>query len=123
VGVLVVGSWYLLAFGQGGKEFLLKVIKENFGSVVGRQTGHSHPFWWYIPYLFQNMAPWSFFFPTLALFVYRYRQKLAKEELLYIVVWLSTVIIFFSLFSQKRFVYILSAYPAIALLFGAWCTN
>ena len=30
------------------------------------------------------------------------------------------MIIFFSVFSQKRSVYILSAYPAIALLFGAW---
>jgi len=118
--VLVAGSWYLLALGQGGKEFLSMVIKENFGSVVGSQAGHSHPFWWYIPYLFQNMAPWSLFFPALALFVYRYRQKLVKEEMLYIVVWLSTVIIFFSIFSQKRTVYILSAYPAIALLFGAW---
>ncbi|MGE5305101.1 MAG: ArnT family glycosyltransferase [Alphaproteobacteria bacterium] len=117
---VVAGSWYLLAFGQGGKEFLAMVIKENFGSVVGREAGHSHPFWWYIPYLFQNMAPWSLFFPTLGLFVYRYRQKLAKGELLYIVVWLSTVIIFFSIFSQKRTVYIISAYPAIALLFGAW---
>jgi 4-amino-4-deoxy-L-arabinose transferase-like glycosyltransferase len=120
VALLVAGSWYLLAFGQGGKNFLLMVVKENFGSVVGRQAGHSHPFWWYIPHLFQNMAPWSLFFPTLGLFVYRYRQKLAKEDLLYIVVWLSTVIIFFSMFSQKRTVYILSAYPAIALLFGAW---
>ena len=117
---LVAGSWYLLALWQGGKEFLFVVIKENFGTVIGRDAGHPHPFWSYIQYLFQNMAPWSLFFPTLGVFLYRHRHKLAEEKLLYIAVWLSTVIIFFSVFSQKRPVYILSAYPAIALLFGAW---
>jgi hypothetical protein len=117
---LVAGSWYLSALWQGGKEFLLLVVKENVGTVVGAGAGHRHPFWWYIPYLLQNMAPWSLFFPTLAVFLYRYRWKLVEGKLLYIVVWLSTVIIFFSIFSQKRTVYILSAYPAIALLFGAW---
>ena len=117
---LVAGSWYLFALWQGGEPFLFMVIKENLGTVIGRDAGHPHPFWWYIPSLFQNMAPWSLFFPTLGVFLYRHRYKLAEEKLLYIAVWLSTVIIFFSVFSQKRTVYILSAYPAIALLFGAW---
>jgi 4-amino-4-deoxy-L-arabinose transferase-like glycosyltransferase len=117
---LVAGSWYCFALWQGGKEFLHIVMKENLTTVVGEEAGHPHPFWSYIPFLFQNMAPWSLFFPALGVFVYRYRHRLANEKLLYIVVWLSTVIIFFSVFSQKRTVYILSAYPAIALLFGAW---
>lgn len=117
---LVAGSWYLLALWQGGQEFLFMVVKENVGTVVGREAGHPHPFWWYIPYLFQNMAPWSLFFPSIGVFLYRYRRKLAEEELLYLIVWFATVFIFFSVFSQKRTVYILSAYPAMALLFGAW---
>lgn len=96
------------------------VIKENFGTVVGKDAGHPHPFWWYVPYLFQRMAPWSLFFPGLGLFLYQERHRLAEKELLYFVVWAATVLIFFSIFSQKRTVYILSAYPAIALLFGAW---
>ena len=117
---LVAGSWYLLALWQGGQDFLFMVVKENFGTVVGKEAGHPHPFWWYIPYLFQNMAPWSLFFPSVGVFLYRYRRKLAEEELLYLIVWFATVFIFFSVFSQKRTVYILSAYPAMALLFGAW---
>jgi len=56
----------------------------------------------------------------MAIFLYGERKKLAEQELLYFAVWALTVIIFFSLFSQKRAVYILSAYPSIALLFGAW---
>jgi 4-amino-4-deoxy-L-arabinose transferase-like glycosyltransferase len=41
-----------------------------------------------------------------------------NKKLLYFAVWALTVVMFFSLFSQKRAVYILSAYPSIALLFG-----
>lgn len=96
------------------------VIKENVNTVVGKEAGHPHPFWWYIPYLFQNMAPWSLFFPSIAVFLYRYRRKLAEEDLLYLIVWFATVFVFFSIFKQKRNVYILSAYPAMALIFGAW---
>lgn len=117
---VVAGLWYFLALSQGGREFLFMVIKENFGSVIGADAGHPHPFWWYVPSLFLGTAPWSFFLPSLAIFLYRERKELAEQELLYFAVWALTVVIFFSLFSQKRTVYILSAYPAIALLFGAW---
>ncbi len=117
---LVAGSWYLLALWQGGQEFLTIVIKENVNTVVGKEAGHPHPFWWYIPYLFQNMAPWSLFFPSLAVFLYRFRRKLSEENLLYPIVWFAAVFVFFSIFKQKRTVYILSAYPAMALIFGAW---
>lgn len=117
---LVAGSWYLMAFWQGGQQFLFKVVQENFGTVVGKEAGHPHPFWWYIPYLFENMAPWSLFFPSVAVFLYRYRRKLVEEGLLYLIVWFATVFVFFSVFPEKRTVYILPAYPAMALLFGAW---
>ena len=117
---IVAGSWYLFALGEGGRDFLTLVMRENFNTVVGKEPSHPHPFWWYVPYLFQRMAPWSLFFPGLAVFLYRNRRRLVEKELLYFVVWAVAVLIFFSLFSQKRTVYILSAYPAIALLFGAW---
>jgi 4-amino-4-deoxy-L-arabinose transferase-like glycosyltransferase len=117
---IVAGSWYLLALWQGGKEFLFMVIRENVPSLIGEVSGHHHPFWWYIPYLVQFTAPWSLFFPALAVFLYQRRHTLADEGLLYIVVWFATVFIFFSAAAQKRTVYILSAYPALALLFGAW---
>jgi hypothetical protein len=56
----------------------------------------------------------------MGIFLYRLRHRLVEEKLLYFVVWFATVLIFFSSFTQKRSVYILSLYPAMALLFGAW---
>ena len=43
-----------------------------------------------------------------------------RDDTGYLLVWLLAVLVFFSAFTQKRSVYILSAYPAFALQFGAW---
>lgn len=117
---IVAGSWYGLALWQQGTDFLAVVVKENFTMTIGQEAGHPHPFYWYIPILFKNMAPWSLFFIPLGISLYRARRHMAQKELLYFVVWFSTVFIFFSAFTQKRSVYILPLYPAVALLFGAW---
>ena len=117
---VVAGSWYALALWQGGQSFLEVVIKENFSTTVGQEAGHPHPFFSYILFFFQNMAPWSLFVIPLAVSLYRSRRQLAQEQLLYFVVWFGAVFIFFSAATQKRPVYILSLYPAVALLLGAW---
>src|SRR5262245_11128 len=117
---VVAGSWYALALWQGGESFFRVVIKENFSTVVGEDAGHPHPFFSYIPFFFQNMAPWSLFVIPLAVSLYRSRRQLAQEKLLYFVVWFGAVFILFSAATQKRPVYILSLYPAVSLLLGAW---
>ena len=113
-------SWYVLAFVQGGRDFLDVVIKENFSMVIGEDAGHPHPFFWYVPAFFNNAAPWSIFVIPVGVWLYRSRHDPGHERLLYYVVWFCSVVIFFSIFRQKRSVYILSAYPAFALLFGVW---
>ena len=118
---IVAGTWYALALVQGGKEFLNVVINENFSTVVGREAGHPHPFYWYVPTFFRNAAPWSLFIIPAGVWLFRSRRQLDQEDLLYWVVWFSAVLVFFSVFTQKRSVYILPLYPAFALLVGAWC--
>ena len=117
---LVAGSWYALAFWQGGKDFAFIVLREHLPTLAGGEPSHPHPFYWYVPVLLRNTAPWSLFFLPIGIFLYRFRHRLFEEKLLYPVIWFATVLIFFSSFTQKRSVYILSLYPAMALLFGAW---
>ena len=118
---VVAGSWYALALLQGGKDFLAVVIKENFSTVVGAEAGHPHPFFWYLLAFLENAAPWSLFLVPVAVWLYRSRRQLDQEGLLYFVVWFFAVLVFFSVFKQKRSVYILPLYPAFALLVGVWC--
>jgi hypothetical protein len=124
VSILVAGSWYGLALWQGGNEFFrTQIMKENVLRFFASNTagaGHEHPFYYFIPNLFLGMAPWSFFLPALAYFLYQRRKTLHADGLLYPLVWAATVFLFYSAASGKRTVYILPLYPALALLLGAW---
>ena len=122
--IVTAGSWYGLALWQGGEEFFrTQIMKENVmrffaSNAVG--AGHEHPFYYFIPNLLLGMAPWSFFFPALAVFLYQRRATLHADGLLYPLVWAATVFLFYSAASGKRTVYILPLYPALALLLGVW---
>jgi 4-amino-4-deoxy-L-arabinose transferase-like glycosyltransferase len=122
--VLIAGSWYGLALWQGGEEFFTKqIMKENvlrFFASGAAGAGHEHPFYFFMPTFFLGMAPWSFFFPPLAVFLYQRRRSWAEDGFLYLLVWTVTVFLFYSAASSKRSVYILPLYPAMALLLGAW---
>ena len=118
--VIVAGSWYLFALGQGGERFFLRQIVHEIIMTPLGGAGHNHNVLYYIPALIFGMAPWSLFFPALILFVYRQRRRLAEEELLYPLIWFGTVFVVLSIAIGKRSVYILPLYPAVALLFGAW---
>jgi 4-amino-4-deoxy-L-arabinose transferase-like glycosyltransferase len=118
--LVVAGSWYGLAFSQEGWSFLGRQIwDETLRTGVG-SYGRHQPVYYFVPVLFYNMLPWSFFFPAFAVFLYRKRRHLAEEHMLYLLAWLVAVFVFFSVFLGKRGIYILPLYPAVALLFGAW---
>lgn len=119
--LLIAGSWYGLALWQGGSEFFTKqIMKENVLRFFTNDAGHDHPFYYFLPNLFLGMAPWSFFFPPLIMFLYRQRHAWAEKEYLYLIIWIATVFLFYSVAKSKRSVYILPLYPAVALLIGAW---
>jgi Dolichyl-phosphate-mannose-protein mannosyltransferase len=118
--LLVAGSWYAAAYWQQGWSFFRRqIVDETLLTGVGNY-GHHQPIYYFFPVLFYDMLPWSFFFPGLAVFLYRQRRHLAEQELLFPLIWLVAVFTFFSVFLGKRGIYILPLYPAAALLFAVW---
>ena len=62
--VLAIG-WYVIAVTRGGEGFFNRqILQENLGRFFGG-SGHSHPIYYYIPYLFSQSLPWSLFLPLL----------------------------------------------------------
>jgi 4-amino-4-deoxy-L-arabinose transferase-like glycosyltransferase len=123
LGIVVAGSWYVLAWFEGGEQFFSRqIVHEIIGTPLGG-AGHNHNILYYVPALFSGMAPWSLFLPGLGIFLFRQRRRLAEKELLYPLVWFGAVFVVLSLALGKRSVYILPLYPAVALLFGAWWSD
>ncbi len=122
--VAIVGGWYAVAATIGGESFVQKhILKENVFRFLGAtklKSGHSHPFYYYVPTLAAGLLPWTPF--VVAAVVAAVRNPTARRDprLAFPLVWLLTVFVFYSLADAKRSVYLLALYPAAALLTGWW---
>jgi 4-amino-4-deoxy-L-arabinose transferase-like glycosyltransferase len=135
-----LGGWYYLAYLQGGQHFLDLVFAENIGRFLGMSRdalginydlGHVGPFWYYIPAVFLGFMPWSLIALVAAfLFGFKawFRKRQASERsllkrwlpadnlMLYSVLVVVLYIVFYSIPSSKRSVYIMPIYPFAGFL-------
>jgi 4-amino-4-deoxy-L-arabinose transferase-like glycosyltransferase len=119
VTLLLAVGWYSLAISRGGEGFLNRqLLQENLERFFGG-SGHSHPFYYYTPYLFSLGIPWCLFLPFV-LWDSLHSGALADDDRLFFLVWLIGMFIFFSASLGKRPVYLLPLYPAVSLLSAAW---
>ncbi|HET9570922.1 MAG TPA: glycosyltransferase family 39 protein [Bacteroidales bacterium] len=133
--LLILGIWYVLAYQIKGDYFLNVVIAENIGRFLGMKDqalgitynlGHQGPFWYYIPALILGLMPWSLI-PIMLLFVIPYRKKWKSSSLwqrfvtqdaftLFSMLIVIVFVVFYSMPTSKRSVYIMPIYPFVAYL-------
>lgn len=112
-------AWYVVAVTRGGEGFFdRQILQENLSRFVGG-SGHSHPVYYYISYLFSQSLPWSLFLPVLLWDLCRSGYH-NDEGALFLKLWFLIMFAFFSISVGKRTVYLLPIYPALSLLFAAW---
>ncbi|MDA8077487.1 MAG: glycosyltransferase family 39 protein [Nitrospiraceae bacterium] len=117
--IVVSGPWYGAQLIINGREFVeLFFIKHHFTRFTGVISGHSGPFYYYIPVLLAGLFPWAAYLPSGVGRVFA-----AKERVhIFAFVWFSVVFLFFSLSTTKLPNYILPALPAASLLIAAGMT-
>jgi len=115
------GVWLLGAKAAGASpEFFNELLfAQNVGRMTGEFGGHAKPFFYYIPYLIVDYIPWIFFIPASVMVLKDDVESRMRLKML--AGWIGFVIVFFSLCSSKRNLYILSVYPAASMILGmAW---
>jgi len=117
---LILGAgWYIIAVTRGGEGFFdRQILQENIERFFGG-SGHSHPFYYYLPYLFSQDFPWGLLLPFFLWDMLRNKHS-AEEGTLFLQLWFAGMFLFFSVSLGKRPVYLLPLYPALALLMAAW---
>jgi hypothetical protein len=116
--VLAMG-WYVVAVTRGGEGFFdRQILQENLSRFAGG-SGHSHPIYYYISYLFTQSMPWGLFLPVLLWDLFSSGVR-ANENALFLKLWFLVMFVFFSVSAGKRAVYLLPLYPALSLLLAAW---
>ena len=135
--------WYIAAWRQGGDDFLELVFAENFGRFFHLSTtdipyelGHENGAWYNFMTLAAGFAPWTVFFlfslfgldksvlPTggLKACCQRMWQRIRSMEKvrLFSLVALVCILFFYTIPSSKRSVYLMPAYPFIALFLAQY---
>ncbi|HLP09390.1 MAG TPA: glycosyltransferase family 39 protein [Opitutaceae bacterium] len=114
-----IGVWLAAArwIAHGPDEYFAAMFGVKFIGRVAQAANHANPFHYYLTHFPSEFMPWTIFIPAayLALGPGVLRRRLLA--------WGLFIIVMFSLFSGKRQMYILAAYPAAALLVAAaWPT-
>ncbi len=120
--VFIVFTWVYLASIYGGKEYTYQILfKQNAGRFAS-SFAHKRPFYYYFINFPVNFLPWSFFIPSIAIYLSSKQVRGRVQNILLPVIWFAVVFIFFSISSGKRDIYVLPLYPAAAML-TAWFIN
>ena len=112
---LVAALWYLAAFAEQGRAFFDVVVKENlvrFIDTDDAKTGHAHGFFYLAIVGLVGLLPW------VPLVPFATPKRRDDEATSFAAVWTVVVLVFFSVANAKRSVYLLPAFPALALCIG-----
>ncbi len=97
-------------------------ITENLIGRFFSGTSHARPFYYFVYQYPALMAPWVLFLPVVVWACARELRENAGPEgrraIRFLVAWIAASLIFFSLSSGKRGLYLLPTLPAVALLTG-----
>ncbi|HEG44056.1 MAG TPA: hypothetical protein ENH94_08410, partial [Phycisphaerales bacterium] len=92
--------------------------QESIARFMGQNDSGDKPLYYYLPVMFQFMAPWVAFVP-MALFAPFYKVWQDKRKVLwYLWIWFVGDIVIMSISGGKRMHYIFPAMPAMAVMIG-----
>jgi 4-amino-4-deoxy-L-arabinose transferase-like glycosyltransferase len=120
VALAVYLPWFVAcARAMGADSILYELYAQNIARFLAGARGHEKPFWYFLTNIWGDLVPWSPLLPFALWYVWRTKMwKDRKVELL--LWWFGTFFVFLSIAVTKRQLYLLPAYPAIAMLMAPW---
>ncbi|MBV8054985.1 MAG: glycosyltransferase family 39 protein, partial [Deltaproteobacteria bacterium] len=123
VGLAIGLAWFLAGYELGGRPFLEWQVRMNLWSRfipagAGGAGYCAHPFWYFAPQILSGFLPWSLYLPAFALAAWPAEGRRLPEPAVYALCWFAALFIFFSSSHGKCLIYILPAFPPLAILTG-----
>lgn len=118
----VVLAWLVPAGISGGREYLQQIVfRQNVTRYVN-PWHHYKSWYYYLTVIPGEFFPWSLLLPSAIVVGWkRLRETPGRQRdgFLFCLCWMTVTVLFFTVSPAKRSVYILTMYPAMALLVGA----
>ena len=113
IAYLAGGTWYTAEIMMHGRGFIDSVIGFYVaGRYLTAIESHYGPWYFYIPVVIIGFTPWICFLPYSI--TYQWKNR-GDTDNLFSVLWMGTVLLFFSLAGTKLPGYIMSLYPLAAI--------
>ncbi|HPU29777.1 MAG TPA: glycosyltransferase family 39 protein [Syntrophorhabdaceae bacterium] len=109
IACLIASIWFFLAGEEYFREFILR---QNITRYT-KAFDHKESFFYYFHKLFFNFLPWSILLPFSVYYAFKKRIWLP-------LIWFVATFLFYEFSKSKRAIYLLSLYPACALLCGIY---
>ncbi len=90
--------------------------------LTSEHRGHAQPWFYYLRNFWMDFAPWSWLFPAAILWLVR-SDRWRDPRIQLALWWFGTFFVFLTIAATKRQLYMLPAYPAVALLIGPWLAS
>ena len=121
IALLVYGAWFFSnAEAMGWRSMLWEFYAQNLERfLTSENRGHGQPWYYYLRNFWLDFSPWSWLFPPTVWWLYR-SEKWREPKIQLALLWFFIFIVFLSLAATKRQLYLLPAFPAVAMLLGVW---
>src|SRR3989338_6499763 len=114
--LLVTLSWFgLFMFRLGPHDAIEVLLHQNVERYVSAWNA-AHPVWYYLWRFPAGFSPWIVFLPWGVAQAFAADEKERRGAARFLVTWMAAILLFFSLSTGKRGVYIIPLYPAAAIL-------
>jgi 4-amino-4-deoxy-L-arabinose transferase-like glycosyltransferase len=111
-------TWFVPAIVQGGMAYAQATLWHHTLERYVWAWEHNAPWYFYFGAFPAEFLPWTLFLPQALIYGVQRRQSQTHEGWWFTLCWLVAVLIFFSISTGKRDIYILPMFPAAALLVG-----
>ena len=119
--ILVCGAWIAAAEIWGPEGYsVLASLKTHFLDRGMKGLHHLNPWWYYLERLPLSILPWAGLLPGAFYLAWRRRVNGADR---FVLVASLLILLFFSVSAEKRDLYVLPAFPALALLMASLVTS
>ncbi len=110
---VICGAWVVATMLWGPAEYSVwGALKEHFIDRGIHGMHHAQPWWYYVKVLPPQLLPWTFLVPGALVLAWRRRDRMDR----FLLVTVVFVVLFFSISTEKRTLYVLPAFPAFALM-------
>lgn len=115
--IVPVAAWFYFSRQTGGGDVGSEVSGTFARQIMGRifsGVSHTQPPWYYLKILPIEWFPWILIFPWMLVYTWRTRREGPAMRLL--LAWVVPAFVLFHIIVEKRALYLLPLYPALAIL-------